>query len=254
MSTNLVIAAAHPTDIFDAGTASLLLEAAQAPAVCINPHARPASLETMVDEIEAERRRRGHAPWVFWGMSGGGWLGQLYARRHPDALAGLILESTCACFRARLADPACVLSPFNEAWRGPLEARGLRVEGSHDEAGDPQATEWLELEGVGSVFRRAGGAALLVAPMPIGPEMRRAMPALWSFDARAWLREIRVPTLVMCGSADPVVPTSHARALHAAIAGAQWTAIDGAGHVPVVQRRPEAGAAVRGFLARRRLP
>lgn len=50
-------------------------------------------------------------------MSRGGWLAQIYARRHPDALVGIIVESTCLCFRGRLADSACALSPFFPAWR-----------------------------------------------------------------------------------------------------------------------------------------
>jgi pimeloyl-ACP methyl ester carboxylesterase len=116
--------------------------------------------------------------------------------------------------------------------------------------GDPDATEWVEVAGVGSVFRRRGGPALLAAPMPIGAEMKRMMPALWSFDARGWLSTLRVPALVMCGGADPVVPVSHAGALHQAIRGASWVEIDGAGHVPSAERRPQAGDAIRRFLGK----
>jgi pimeloyl-ACP methyl ester carboxylesterase len=254
-SQPIVIATAHPTDTLSDEAASLLRQAAGAPVICINAHAAPGvsdaptaqRLEAMVDQIEAERRRRDQGPWIFWGMSGGGWLGLLYARMFPDALTGLILESVCACFRVRLADPSCILSPFNASWKATLDARGLIADGSHDQAGDPDETEWTEVPEVGSVFRRTRGPALLVAPMPIGPEMKHAMPALWSFDARGWLSTLRVPSVVICGGADPVVPPSHARSLSQAI-HAELVVIEGAGHVPVTERRPEAAEAVRRFL------
>jgi pimeloyl-ACP methyl ester carboxylesterase len=184
-------------------------------------------------------------------MSGGGFLGQLYARRHPEALAGLILESVCPCFRERLADPACALSPLHAAWRAKLAEAGLLGSTTPTDAEGADATEWVEVPGVGSVFRRRNGPALLVAPMALLPEMRRAMPALWSFDARGWLQTVRVPTLVLCGTADPILPVTHARSLHEAIAGSEFVPVEGAGHVPVSERRPEVAAAVRRFLATR---
>jgi pimeloyl-ACP methyl ester carboxylesterase len=203
----------------------------------------------MVDDIEAARVALGLERWVFWGMSGGGWLAQLYAKRHPDALTGLILESICPSFRARLADPACLLSPNHPAWRETLLGAGLL----HLDAGPvlPASTEfeWIDVAHVGSVLRVRGGAALLVSPLPLSAEMRRVMPDLIAFDARTWLPRVALPTLVLCGSADPIVPIAHARALHEAIAGSEFIAIDGAGHVPTAERRPEVAAAVRRFLA-----
>jgi 3-oxoadipate enol-lactonase len=251
-----IVAAAHPADPFTDGTVALLRKASGAGVVCVNPRglggsaARPRGyeLEAMVDDVERARRALRLEPWVFWGMSGGGWLGELYARKYPEALAGLVLESTCACFRVRLGDPACVLSPFFPAWAGPLEAAGLLDPDAHARPGDPDDTEWTEVPQVGSVFRRRGGPALLVSPLPISTVMRQSMPALWAFDARPWLRDVRTPTLVIAGAADPVVPLAHARAVHEAIPGSRFLAIDGAAHVPVSEGRPEVTTAVRAFL------
>jgi 3-oxoadipate enol-lactonase len=241
-----IICAAHPVDDFDDKTAALLGEAAGARVICVNPR-RP-TLEGMVDELEAARRRAGVARWTFWGMSGGGWLGQLYAHRYPDALDGLIVESCCACFRLRLADPTCLISPFHPLWQAKLAARGLLAAGSHDEVGDPARTEWIEVPEVGAVFRRRGGPALLVSPMPASPVLRDTMPLLWAADTRAALPHLRLPTLVVCGSADPVVPVAHARAVHEAIAGSRFVVVEGAGHVPVTEKRPEVAAAVRAWI------
>jgi 3-oxoadipate enol-lactonase len=253
-----VIAAAHPVDAFGPTTVALLEETAAAPAACLNvrgiggsPAALPGhGLDDMVEDLEATRRRLGLGPWVFWGMSGGGWLGSIYAHRHPEAVRGLILESICPCFRTRLADPACLLSPFHPAWKPQLAARGLIAADSHAEVGDPEATEWVEIDGVGSVFRRRGGPALLVAPMPLPPETRARMPMLWTADVRPCLSTLRLPTLVIAGAADPVVPLPHAQGLADGITGAELVTIPAAGHVPTAERRPEVAAAVRRFLAR----
>jgi len=257
-----LLCASHPAGVLGADAVRLLEQTAGAGALCVNPRGiggssavgeRPSAytLDDMVDDIEAVRRHLGLPPWVFWGMSGGGWLGQVYARRFPDALVGLILESVCPCFRLRLADPSCVLSPFHAAWRPALDGLGLIDPDSHGTVGDPYATEWIDVDGVGSVFRRSGGPALLVSPMPLTAEMRRNMPLLWTHDARRWLPAIRTPTLVLCGSTDPVAPPSWSAALHEVIPGSELVTIGGAGHVPTAQRHPQAAEAVGRFLRER---
>lgn len=240
------VCAAHPAEPLGEGAVELLTAASGARVVCVSPQ-RP-TLEEMVDDLEAVRRSLDLERWVFWGMSGGGWLAQIYAHRYPDALAGIIVESACPCFRERLADPVCVLSPFFPAWRTALETAGLVDPESHRDASPADDSEWIEIQDVGSVFRRRNGPALLVSPMPVSDGMRRVMPELWKFDSRAWLSTIRVPTLVLAGTADPVAPVTHVHAVHEAIPGSRWVAVEGAGHVPVAEKRPEAGEAVRGFL------
>jgi pimeloyl-ACP methyl ester carboxylesterase len=232
-----------------AETARLLAASAQADVVCVDPPEVP--LEEMVDHLEAVRRRLGHERWIFWGMSGGGWLAQLYARRHPDALDGIVVESACRCFRERLADPACALSPFFPAWRDALRRRHLLDEGLHAAPSSADDAEWIAVDGVGEVLRRRGGGALLVSPMPVDPLMRRAMPRLWSFDARTWLGEVHTPALVIAGAADPLVPEGRVRAVHEALRGSRYLVVDDGGHVPSAEGRPAAIAAVRAFVAER---
>jgi pimeloyl-ACP methyl ester carboxylesterase len=237
----------------------LLSDTTGARVVCVNPRGIGASspvasgqhtytLEQMVDDIETVRDHLGIDRWIFWGMSGGGWLGQIYAQRYPGALTGLILESICSCFRLRLADPACVLSPFYPSWQLTLAERGWISADSHAEASDANTGEWIEVDGVGSVFRRRNGPALLVSPMQVSLEMRAAMPVLWTADTRARLGDIRTRTLVIAGSEDPIVPVSHARALHVAIPASDFLLVEGGGHVPVTQKRPEVAQAVQSFL------
>lgn len=254
-----VVSAAHPTDGFTADTARLLKESTQSSAVCINPRgvgaSSPAStvvLERMVEELESVRERLGLERWFFWGMSGGGWLAQLYAHRHPDALVGIIVESVCASFRERVADPQCALSPRFSAWSERLRSRGLLGEAMSARDVSRSDTEWVPVEGVGEVFRVKEGPAILVSPMPIDETMKRAMPAFLAFDSRAWLSQVRTPTLVIAGDADPVVPVRRVREVHEAIRGSAFVLVPGGGHVPSAQSRPEAVEAVRKFVAEHR--
>jgi pimeloyl-ACP methyl ester carboxylesterase len=54
------------------------------------------------------------------------------------------------------------------------------------------------------------------------------------------LRELRVPALVMCGGADPILRTRASRETAAAVSGARLTILPGAGHIPP----PESWAAI----------
>lgn len=241
---DILICTSHPATAFGEETTELLSSIAGRRVIAVGPPPDATSLEEMVDAIDAERRALRCGPWIFWGMSGGSLLGQLYAHRYPDALTGLILGSAGPYFQPTVEDEDCILCPRHPAWREKLAAAGL-LDGVYD--GGP--TEWQTVEGVGWVFRRAGGAALLVSPDETSPALERIMPTLWEFDARSWLGSIALPVLVLCGTADPIVPLRHARMLADLIPNAVLQPIEGAGHVPVSDRRKDVERAVRTFLA-----
>lgn len=253
-----VVAAAHPASAFGQDTAHLLAETAGICAVCINPRGlggsspAPATygLADMVDDLDAVRVQLGVRRWTFWGMSGGGWIGLQYAHRHPASLDGLVVESACACFRERLADPECVLSPVFPAWQPALAAVGRAAATADEGPASSADVEWIEIESIGAVMCRRSGGALLVSPGALPPEMARALPNLWAFDARPWLPTLAVRTLVVAGTADPIVPLRHVRALHQAIAGSRFVAVQGGGHVPTTERHPQIADAMRRLVTR----
>ena len=55
-------------------------------------------------------------------------------------------------------------------------------------------------------------------------------------SVRDRLGEIRAPTVVVHGTADPMFPLEHGRALAAAIPGARLVALDGFGHATLPRR------------------
>jgi pimeloyl-ACP methyl ester carboxylesterase len=241
--TRLEVCTPHPSALFPRVTTDLLSSIAGVPVVAVGPPNGATSLEQIVVAMEEKRRSLGVERWTVWGMSGGSFLAQLYAHMYPTAVAGLILASSGPYFRNTVEDPDCILSPRNSAWSSKLSTAGL-LDGEYGTG--PMA--WQIVTGVGWVFRRVAGAALVVSPEEPSVELQAIMPALWAYDASPWLGTISAPTLVMCGTADPVVPLRHAETLAALIPNARFVAINGAGHIPLTDHRDEVEGEVRAFL------
>lgn len=108
----------------------------------------------------------------------------------------------------------------------------------------------------------------MVAPVIFGTRVRpdathvharRALPptargyahqvyALTGWSSRAWLRALRVPTLVLAGEGDPLAPAANARILARSIPGARLQELRG-GHLFLLQHPDAAAAAIAAFLA-----
>ncbi len=125
-----VVCAAHPAEAYTAETANLLRRVTGTRVVSVNSRGlgnssgEPGSLESMSLDLDQLRHELDVDGWTFWGISGGGWLAQLYARDFPTSTQGMILESACACYRQRVADPDCIMSPNHASWRAVLSEQG----------------------------------------------------------------------------------------------------------------------------------
>jgi pimeloyl-ACP methyl ester carboxylesterase len=70
-------------------------------------------------------------------------------------------------------------------------------------------------------------------------------------DSTPDLPRIRIPVCVIHGTEDALMPIAGAQAMAAAIPGARFVAIEGAGHVPSLEKPEETAAAMLAFLAGR---
>jgi pimeloyl-ACP methyl ester carboxylesterase len=68
-------------------------------------------------------------------------------------------------------------------------------------------------------------------------------------DQTPFLREIRVPTLVVCGEEDVITPVADSQALQTAIAGAKLKVIPKAGHLSNMERPEAFNEALLSFLS-----
>jgi 3-oxoadipate enol-lactonase len=78
--------------------------------------------------------------------------------------------------------------------------------------------------------------------------------AVWLADQRDRAHEIRMPTLLLCGTEDKVTPPALSRELAQIIPGARYEPVEGAGHLGNIER-PDAfntlvGAFIRGVDSR----
>jgi 3-oxoadipate enol-lactonase len=73
--------------------------------------------------------------------------------------------------------------------------------------------------------------------------------AVWLADQRTRVHDIRVPTLVLCGTEDKVTPPALSRELVQLIPGARLEMIDGAGHLGNLEK-PDAFNTVVGAFVR----
>jgi pimeloyl-ACP methyl ester carboxylesterase len=156
------------------------------------------------------------------GVSMGGALAQVLALDFPERVASLVLISTSP------AGPAPDLPPPAEAYRaflGEPEADGS----------DPASRVVAEARAIAGErpFDEAAVRALVERDIARARDPASAQNHMLAEGGAPWRRrlgEIRVPTLVIHGSADPMFPLGHGRALAAEIAGARLLVLDGAGH------------------------
>jgi len=82
---------------------------------------------------------------------------------------------------------------------------------------------------------------------------RKAVQLLTTFDRRAQLPGIRVPTLLIAGSDDRTAPASVMERMAARIPGAAFVSLAGCGHLGPMDQPDEFNEALRAFLERHAL-
>jgi pimeloyl-ACP methyl ester carboxylesterase len=161
------------------------------------------------------------------GLSAGGAFAQLLALDFPDRVLSLVLIST---------SPA---TPGDRSLQAPTEEFGRFAATAEVDWSDPESIVDYQVH-YASVL--AGGQRLFT-DRPVRElarrdvERARNIAALQNHDAlldddrvRAPLSAIAVPTLVIHGTADPMFPLEHGRALAAGIPHATLLPLQGAGH------------------------
>ena len=221
-----------------------------------SPAPPPYDLGDFVADLEVLRRHWGHERWIVGGHSWGAQLGLLYAGRHPQQVAGLLLISTSG-----------MVEPDVAARRRAMEQRlgvaGTRrlAELSERLAADPgdgtADRELTRLAWLAEFARTEAGEAfaddLLASDFQIDQEVSRALLAQrgqWLRDAaiRDTILRLDVPALVVFGTGD-LRPSTPARELAQSLRRAELLLVPAAGHFPWLERPDVLRPALRQFLA-----
>lgn len=167
------------------------------------------------------------------GLSMGGMTAQQLYELFPERVRSLVLAATMPGFgslpnsQALLDKSLAALT--DEGFRANARKRATLLLGNSP---DPTLVE-----------------TLTARMQAIKPETyRQAFASMYAVDFFPLLPTITVPTLIISGREDRVIPPKHAEDLHRRIPGSQLALIDGAGHVCNLERAEEFNRLVRQFV------
>lgn len=192
----------------------------------------PALALALRDALDA----RGIARATLVGHSMGGMLALEFAATFPGRVAKLVLYATTPAFGGR--DPAFA-EAFLAARLGPLdgatmaEAAPAMLDGMFEPGADPAALPQAL-------------AALAATPDDV---YRATLRCLTTFDRRAALSGIAVPTLLIAGERDQAAPLRTMQRMAESIPGAKLVVVPGAGHFVHLEQPAAFRAALMPFLA-----
>jgi pimeloyl-ACP methyl ester carboxylesterase len=203
----------------------------------------PMSMDGLADAVVAELDARAIAQVAVLGVSMGGYVALSLAARFPARLAGLLLADTRAAADspAARAGRAAALATLQQPAAGAPKAEIDAAVETYLGSSLPKllaAAAPTHLHGrvrALAIRRRASLIAGIVA-LRDRPDRSAALPTL------------HVPTLVVSGSDDQIVPAAEMQEVARAIPGARFEAIPGAGHLPNLEQPARFEALVGAFL------
>jgi proline-specific peptidase len=207
-----------------------------------------------VAEVETVRQALGLGRMHLLGQSWGSFLALEYALHHQEHLRSLILYSGAASTRQ------CV--DGMNAWRAQLPSETQAVLARYEATGETDHPEYLAAIDV--LYRRhlcrldpwpeVLAQALQRMALPVyntmwGPNEFTCTGNLMGWDRRDRLGEIRVPTLILCGRYDEVMPEC-SETMHRGIASSELVIFANSSHLAHFEEPDRFFAVVRDFLRR----
>jgi pimeloyl-[acyl-carrier protein] methyl ester esterase len=178
------------------------------------------------------------------GTTLGGWslgaqLALAVAARHPEKVGKLVLVAGTASFVQRdgwpHAMPPEMLAEFATNVMADVEAMLPRFVGGFNR-GDARSKD---------VTRQLLD---LADPRPPAATLAAGLAWLRDVDLRTAAPQVKVPTLIIHGAVDPLMPLAAAEALAELISSARLAAFTGCAHAPFISRPADFLARVRAFL------
>lgn len=198
--------------------------------------ADPYAMAEYADDLAALLDALDTPPAVVCGLSMGGYVTFELLRRHADRVRALILMNTRA-------------EPDDAAGRRSRDTMAALVEregsGALADVMMPQLLAPANLTAMPQVVQRVRTVIAGNPPAGIVGALRamRDRP-----DSRPQLPTIDVPTLVVVGRDDQLIPVSAARAMSEAIPGAQLTRVAHAGHLAPLEQPVATSRVIAEFL------
>ena len=195
----------------------------------------PYSLEQIAAALERLVVSLGDEPVVLVGHSMGGLVAQEAYARYPERVKGLVLTFTSAAF----VGGSDFARQFVAERMGPLD-EGVSMAELAKRVMPAASGSKADPEGVRH-------AVEIMAHLSPGT-YRKAVHMLTTFDRRAQLPKIAVPTLLIAGSDDRTAPPAIMASMQRKIPAAELVVLEGCGHLGPMDQPAEFNAALERFL------
>jgi pimeloyl-ACP methyl ester carboxylesterase len=204
------------------------------------------SLDRCADLVDVVADRLKLGRYVVVGNSMGGGVAWGLALRHPDHVRGLVLVDSVGLPEARRDRGSPLVfkimaSPAGRLLLRHMDTRPLAERGLRSAYVDPSLVTPALIDRYVDLSRAPGHRSILLNGQ--GPGSGPKITA-------ETFKHIRIPTLVMHGEADTVIPVAAGRRLADAIPGARLITYPGVGHVPMEQIPDQSARDLRSFLQR----
>lgn len=174
------------------------------------------------------------------GNSMGGMMSWNATLQHPDKVKKLVLIGSAGYELEKIAQGVSKL--MNVPGMGLVYSKGMPLSMSEGGArkvyADTSKINHKEVANNNKLWNREGNL-----------EAAYRLMQSHQFPDSSRIRDIAVPTLIIWGRNDRIVPVEHAYKFQRDIKGAQLVVIDTCGHVPMIERPTETASAIRSFLA-----
>ncbi len=194
----------------------------------------PYSISSMADDAAAVLEAAGVEPAHVFGHSMGGMIAQELALRHPRRVRSLILGGTNCGGRHTVRAAPEVLDVLMARVTNPVDAFWALAPYIYDSS-TPRQIIQEDLE-------------VRIRAFPSRESYLAQLGAIMSWESFSRLNSIRVPTLVIHGETDQLIPAKNADILAREIPGAKLLKLSEASHVFTTDRPQESTRAILSFL------
>lgn len=190
----------------------------------LSDRVRIGTLEQRMDDVRAVMDAAGSESAALMGVSEGGPLSMLFAAAHPERTRALIL---CG---AEVKEETTDDWPWGEATRAEFE-QAMDIERVIERWGKGLSTDYLFPRRRGDeAFRNWFGRLQMQSATP--NDAVAFMRMAFEIDVRHVAPSVKVPTLILHRTEDPVCHVENARWLARAIEGSRYLELPGNDHVP----------------------